>query len=167
MRHGAQAGVEGRHLGGALGVDVAQRRLAEVRHVGARESADKALRADDAHLGPVELERAVAAVDDVDPTFLERGDHLVAAVGVPVVVAEDGQDRDVERTAGLGQDGRLLRLAVGGQIAGQQDHVDALGGGRERGGERAAIGGLAAVDVTRGGDPQPGLLDLGMRLSFR
>jgi hypothetical protein len=89
--------------------------------VRAGEAADEALAADDADLGVVDVEHAVLAIEDVDPARGERRGHLVAAVGVPVVVAEHGQHRDVGRARGVGEDRGLLGLAVGGQVAGQQD----------------------------------------------
>jgi hypothetical protein len=42
---------------------------------------------------------------------------------VEVVVAEHRHDRHVEQPAGVGDDGRLLGLAVRGEIAGEQDEV--------------------------------------------
>jgi hypothetical protein len=42
---------------------------------------------------------------------------------MPVVVAEDGEDRDVEVAAGIGEHGRLVGLPVGGQISGKKDEI--------------------------------------------
>ena len=63
----------------------------------------------------------VVALQDADPRVLEHGDHLVAAVRMEVVVAEDGIDRDLERPARVGEHRRLLRLAVRRQVTGEKD----------------------------------------------
>jgi hypothetical protein len=55
------------------------------------------------------------------------------------VVAEHGHHRRVERVAGVGEDLRLLGLAVGRQVAGEQDRVDLAGDLRERGGDLVAL----------------------------
>jgi hypothetical protein len=71
------------------------------------------------------------------------------------VVAEDREHRDAETAACVGEDDRLLGLAVGGQVAGQQDEV---GLAAQRGERRAdlVVLRLTAMDVARGGDPDGG-----------
>ena len=51
----------------SLLVDLTQRRLSEVRDLGAGETADEALRPDDADLDLAELENDMPAVEDDDP----------------------------------------------------------------------------------------------------
>ena len=68
----------------------------------------------------------VLALEHVDAALGERGDELVAAVDVPVVVAEHREHRHVlERGRGARDHRGLLRLAVRGEVAGQQHEVDA------------------------------------------
>ena len=71
---------------------------------------------------------------------------------MPIVVAEHREDGQLETGAGIGEDGGLLGPAVGGQVAGEQQHVrlavelrDRLGGGVR------AVG--VAVDIGAGRDP--------------
>ena len=110
----------------------------------------------------------LAQIEDVVVVVLVHHDHagvsqhrgeLVGAVGVPVVVAEHGDDRDRQVAHGVGDDLRLLGLAVGGQVAGQQDDVGALVEPRERGRRAlAVVGAFAVVDVAGGGDPDAALV---------
>ncbi len=74
----------------------------------------------------------VVALQDADPRVLEHGDHLVAAVRMEVVVAENGIDRDLELPARVGQHRRLLGLAVCRQVTGEEDHVRLARDGGER-----------------------------------
>ena len=53
----------------------------------------------------------------------QHGDDLVRAVQVPVVVAEHGEHRDRQAAARVGEDRRLLGVAAGGQVAGEQDQI--------------------------------------------
>ena len=128
---GAQALVQRGGLLHRLGVDAAQGRLAEVREVGAREAAHEALGADDPDLGltQVEYDVVVVLVHHDHAGVLEHRGELVGAVDVPVVVAEHGDDRDVEVAHDVGDDLGLLGLAVGGQVAGQEHDVGAVGRG--------------------------------------
>ena len=92
----------------------------------------------------------------IDARGLQDGLELVGAVDVPVVVAEHGQDGHADVAHGVGDDLRLLGLAVRGEVAGEQDHVHAVlqrGEGRVR--PLLVVGALAVVHVTRGGDPDP------------
>ena len=81
-----EALVEREHLGGRLGVDLAQERLAEVGQLRIGEPADEALGADDPDARSPDLPHRVAALQDLHPGLLEQRGHLPAAVGVPVVV---------------------------------------------------------------------------------
>jgi hypothetical protein len=67
-----QAGVERRHLRPGLGVDGAQRGLAEVGKVGRREAADEALGADHADLSAMEVQPGRAPFEDDDPPATRR-----------------------------------------------------------------------------------------------
>ena len=83
---------------------------------------------------------------------------LVAAVGVPVVVAEHREHRHVDAGDGLGQDRRLLGLAVGREVAGQQHEVDAAGQPGERRGGSLGVAVAAEVHVAGGRDPDPAVV---------
>ena len=88
-----QAALEGDDLVGRLGEHAAQRRLAEVGELRVGEAADEALRPDDPDAGAVGLVDRPGAVEDGDAAALERLDELIAAVDVPVVVAEHRDHR--------------------------------------------------------------------------
>ena len=103
----------------------------------------------------------------ITPASVQDRGELGGAVDVPVVVAEDGDDGDLEVAHDVGDDLGLLGLAVGGQVAGQEHDVGALGQARERGrGPLAIVGALAVVDVAGGGDPDPALVMAVGRPSF-
>jgi hypothetical protein len=92
--------------------------------VRAGEAADEALHADDADLDAGALARPPRAVEHRDATTrLDRLHQLVAAVRVPVVVAEHGEDRHADIAAGVGEHRALLRLASRRQVARQQQDV--------------------------------------------
>src|SRR3954451_14194737 len=52
---------------------------------------------------------------------------------MPVVIAENGDDRETEVAAGVRQPGCLSRAPAGGQVARQQDEVSPSAEGLERG----------------------------------
>ena len=93
----------------------------------------------------------IPALEHLDPCLLQHGDQLVALVRVEVVVPEDGIDRQLERAARVGEHGRLLRLAVRGQVAGEQDDVGVALQVGERARDPLAQR-LGAVDVSGGGN---------------
>ena len=110
-------------------------------------------------LTQIEYDVVVVLVHHDHAGFLKDRGELAGAVDVPVVVAEHGDDRDVEVADDVGDDLGLLGLAVGGEVARQQDHVGAVAEARE--GRRrtlAVVGALAVVDVARGGDPDAALV---------
>jgi hypothetical protein len=110
-------------LGARLRVDPPQQGLPEVRQRRPGEAADEALRADDAELEPVHLAGPALTLEEADPGVREHFPELVGPARVVVVVAEHGEDRDVEKTACSGERFRLLRLAARRQVAGEQDDV--------------------------------------------
>ena len=67
------------------------------------------------------------------------------------MVSEHRDDRDLERTARVGEDRRLLREAVRRQVAGEQDEVGSLFDSRERTLDPLAKR-LSRVDVACGRD---------------
>jgi hypothetical protein len=91
--------------------------------VSPREAADEPLGPDQAHLDPAHLLDRPRAIEHSDRSRLERGLHLLDAIGMPVVVAEHGEHRELELAEGRGQHFRLLGLAVGGPVAGEQQQV--------------------------------------------
>jgi hypothetical protein len=93
----------------------------------------------------------VVALEHADAPVLEHRDHLVAAVRVVVVVSEHGVHGHLERPARIGEHGRLLWLAVRGEVAGEQDDVRLALERRERMRDPLAQG-LGAVQVAGGGD---------------
>jgi hypothetical protein len=92
-----------------------------------------------------------AAPEHRDPRLGQNGDHLVAAVQVVVVVAQDGDDRDRKVAAGVREHCGLLGVAVRRQVAGEQDQLCALGDRGERLSDVLAER-LRAVDVACGGN---------------
>jgi hypothetical protein len=110
-------------LGGRLGVDIAEQRLAEVGQRGAEEAADESLRADDSELEAGDLADSEVAVEHLDIRALEDDADLVAAPLVQVVVSEHGEDGDSEPAAGVRENLRLLGLARRRQVAGEQHDV--------------------------------------------
>ena len=109
-------------------------------------------------LGAAQLEHAVLALEHVDAALLQHGDQLVAAVDVPVVVAEHGEHRHVDVAHGGRHHGALLGLAVRGQVAGQQHEVDAVAQPGERLRPALLVALAAEVDVAGGGDPDRALV---------
>ena len=81
-----------------------------------------------------------------DAGVRQEGHDLGDLVAVPVVVPEHGEDRNLQGPADLGQQRRLLRLAVGGQVARQQDEIDRAVDPAKRTREVVAIG-VVGVDV--------------------
>ncbi|MEJ7657293.1 MAG: hypothetical protein WKF33_09725 [Thermoleophilaceae bacterium] len=96
------------------------------------------------------------ALEHGDPALGEHAAQLVALAGVPVMVAQHGEDRHLKRPARPGQDGGLLGLAVGGQVTSQQEQVGGPGEAGEGGlGPVAVLG--RAVHVAGRGNPQRAL----------
>jgi hypothetical protein len=101
----------------------------------------------------------VVALEHVDPALGQRGDDLVAPVGVPVVVAEHGEHGDaLERADRAGDHGRLLGLAVRGEIPGEQHEVDAVAQLGEGGRPALLVARTPEMDVARGGDANRALV---------
>ena len=100
----------------------------------------------------------VRAVEHHDPGLLEHGGHLVGARRVVVVVAEHGDHRDAEVAHGVGEDRGLLGLAVRGEVAGQQDQVDAALERGERLTGALAVAVAAEVHVAGRRDADPALV---------
>ena len=104
----------------------------------------------------------VLALEHVDAALGERGDELVAAVDVPVVVAEHREHRHVlERGRGARDHRGLLRLAVRGEVAGQQHEVDAAVQRGERLGPALLVAFAAEMDVPGRRDPDRTLTRFG------
>jgi hypothetical protein len=74
------------------------------------------------------------------------------------VVAEHRQHGSAEAAGRVGEDRGLLGLAVGGQVAGQQDQVDAALEPAERGRGALAVALAPEVHVSRSGDADPAFL---------
>jgi len=110
-------------LGARLGVDPSQQRLTEIRQRRAGEAADEALRTDDTELELFHLAGRALAVEEPNAGTAEHLFELISPLRVVVVVAEDGEDRNVEEPARGGEHLRLLRLAARRQIAGEEDDV--------------------------------------------
>ena len=119
-----EAELERSDLVARLPVELAQERLAEVGDLGAGESPDEALAADNPDVEAACLDHGVGAIEDEDACFSEDLLQLDAAAGVVVVIAEHGDHRHLQVSAGIGQHERLLRLALCRQVARKQDQVD-------------------------------------------
>ena len=139
-------------LVGRLGEDGPQDRLAEVGQRRIREAAHETLGADHPDLRVAAVQHRPAPVEHDDSGRGQDLDDLVGPVRVPVVVAEDGDDRNLQLAAGVCEHLGLLGLPEGGQVAGDQDRVD-LGGDSGEGRSHRSPVLLAAVDVARCGDP--------------
>jgi hypothetical protein len=137
---------------GGLGIDSPHDRLAEVgkRRVG--EAADEALGADHSEGRAATVEHLPAPVEDDDPGGSEHLDELAGPVRVPVVVAEHGDDRDLQIPARVREHLGLLGFPEAGQVAGDEDCVDLAGNLPEGRGDCSAVL-LTAMDVARRGDP--------------
>src|SRR3546814_11419957 len=97
--------------------------LAEVAGAGTGEPAAEALRPRDAKGGAAGLDGHRGALEHGDAPGGELVGDPLGAPGVVVVVAEHGDDRDLEPRHGLGDEHRLLELAVAGAVAGEQPDV--------------------------------------------
>src|SRR5581483_11629422 len=122
----AEAAVERLDVRGRLRVGGAEERLAEVRP-GVREAADEPLDGGDPDARAPHRKDRVRTLEHDDAGLAERAPDVLGAVRLPVVVAEDGDDRDREAAAGVGDRARLVDLAaaVGVVAAG----VEVRGGG--------------------------------------
>jgi hypothetical protein len=140
------------HLTRGLRVDRAQAGLAEVREGRVGEAAHEALRPDHADLRPGAFEDRPAAVEHGDSGRFEHRDDLGCPVRVPVVITENGDDRDREAAASVGQHLGLLGLAVGRQVAGQKDGVRLVLDPREGCSNGTAVV-VATMKVARRGEP--------------
>ena len=94
------------------------------------------------------------------PPSLQRGDELVAAVDVPVVVAEHRQHGHVDSTYRCGHHRTLLGFAVRREVTREQHEVDAVAEAGERLGPALAVAVAADVDVARRRDPDRALVGL-------
>jgi hypothetical protein len=135
-----------------LRIDRAHDRLAEVGQHRIREAAHEPLGADHADLGVAAVQHRPAPVEQDDAARGQDVDDLVGPVRVPVMVAENRDDRNPQAAAGIGEHLGLFGLPEGGQVACDEDRVDPVGDTRESGGHRSPVL-LAAMDVARRGDP--------------
>jgi hypothetical protein len=149
---GPEPAVERIDLVGRLRVDRAHDRLAEVGQRRVGEAAHEPLGADHADLGVAAVQDRPAPVEHGDARRRQDPDDLVGPVRVPVVVAENGDDRYLQLAAGVCEHLGLLGLPEGGHVAGDEDRVDLGGDSGEARSHRSPVL-LAAVDVARCGDP--------------
>ena len=106
-----------------LRVDLTEQRLSEVGQRRAGKAADEALCPDDSELEVADRARAPGALEHVHARLLDHGAQFVRLACVEVVIAEHGEDRDVETAARVGDDLGLLGLARGREVTREQDHV--------------------------------------------
>jgi Nucleotidyl transferase of unknown function (DUF2204) len=118
-----QTAGDGLDLVARLGIDPPQQRLPEIRQRRAGKAADEALRADDAELELFHLAGRALAFEETNAGAAEHLLELVRPLRVVVVVAENGEDRNVEKPARGGEHLRLLRLATRRQVAGEEHDV--------------------------------------------
>jgi hypothetical protein len=152
VRYLLQAVVDRVDLRGRLGVAPPQQRLPEVGQGRAGEPPDEALCPDDPDLAVGELADGRRAVEHVDPGFRADRRDLVAMAGVEVVVAQNRADGDRQIAARPGDDDSLLGLAMGRQVAGEEDQVGVALDARERLLDAGARR-LGRVDVSCSRDP--------------
>jgi hypothetical protein len=152
--HRLEAAVERVDLRARLGVDLSEERLAEVGQGRVRESADKAFRPHDPDFEAVDANHRPSSVEHLDTGFAQRLRDLVALVRMPVVVPEDGDDRDRQAARGVGEHLRLVGLSVCRQVAGEQNEVGLALEPRKR--VRQLVSPLGArVDVPGSGNANP------------
>jgi hypothetical protein len=118
-----QARSERVDLGGRLGVHVPQERLAEVGELRVWEAADEALRPGDAEPRAVDVLDREAAADHPHACVGQRGRELLDLRAVPVMVAEHREDRGRQPSDELREHPGLVELAVGRQVAREEDRV--------------------------------------------
>ena len=152
IRDGLESPRERLDLVGGLRVDRAQDRLTEVGQGRVRESAHEPLGPDHAELRGAAVQHSPAPVEDDDAGSSEDVLDLAGAVRVPVVVPQHRDDGYLQPAAGIGEYFCLLRLAEGGQVAGEQDRIDPTGDVCESLRHGTAVL-LAAMHVARRGDP--------------
>lgn len=87
------------------------------------EAADESLEADDPDIRAADGHDAALALQQL---YAAAAQHL-RLIAMPVVVTEHAEDRQVNTTAGVGQDPGLGRTTVGRQIAAQQQEIGLLG----------------------------------------
>jgi hypothetical protein len=149
---GLEPAVERLDLVGRLRVDRPHDRLAEVGQRRVGEAAHEPFGAHHADLRLAAVQHRPASVEHDDAGRGQDVDDFAWPVRVPVMVAENGDDRDPHAPAGVGEHLGLLGLPEGGEIACDEDRVDLVGDTGERSGHRSPVL-LAAVDVACCGDP--------------
>jgi len=156
-----QAAVERLDVPRRLRVRLAEKRLAEVRPA-VLEAADESLHGRDADADTPDRQDRVRALEDDDARLAEGAREVAGAVGLPVVVAEHGDNRDRETAARLAEDAGLVDLAVLRQVARQQYEIGAVLHVCERLADAIRVP-RCGVDVGRGGDPHTtGCIGIGL-----
>jgi hypothetical protein len=143
--------LERRDLRAGLRVEPPQERLTEVGKQRVGEPADEAFRPCDPDLDALDRADVEAALEQADTPVAKRGDELLVAIGMPVVVAEHGDDRRPDLAGDVSEHGSLLGLAVGREVTREQNDVGLPVGVGERRLEPDSLL-LRAMDVTGGGD---------------
>src|SRR5438045_8745195 len=101
-----QAALERLDVSRRLRVRLAEDWLAEVRPA-VVEAADESLDRRDADADALDRKDRVRPLEHDDARLAERPGEVAGAVGLPVVVAEHGDDRDRQSAAGLAPHPRL------------------------------------------------------------
>src|ERR1700730_5556954 len=126
--------------------------FAEVAAVRTSKAATESLGAGDADPDAVDVDGRRLTFENTHARILEDAPHLVFAVGVVVVVAEHGHDRDRKGAQLLSQGPYLLRSAAARQVTGEQQKVGAVVKVLEAGAEdfrRTST----VVEIANSGDP--------------
>ena len=147
-----QARTDRLDLVGGLRVDLPQEWLAEVGELRTGEPAHESLGADDPDLLSLELESDRVAIEHMDAPFGQERSNRLTVSRVEIVVAQNRVHGNAEQARRLHQHPRLVELAVGGQVARQQDEIDVPLERRE-GFLEASGRGLRSVHVPRGRNP--------------
>ncbi len=106
--------------------------------------------------GAVDLLDRPAPVEDAHARTAQQSDDLRHLVAVPVVIPENRVHGHLERPADLGEQRRLLGLAVGRQVACEQDEVDGPVNGPKGGGKGVAVRLIGVHVACRGDTNRPG-----------
>jgi hypothetical protein len=94
--------------------------------MGSAKAAAESLGAGDANAGAIDIDGRGLAFEDPHARVLEDPPDLVLMVGVVVMVAEHGHDRDLHATQLVGKDLDLLRSTASREVTGEQQDVGAV-----------------------------------------
>jgi predicted nucleotidyltransferase len=138
-----------------LRIDLPQERLTEVRELRPREPAHESLGTDDPDLLSVQLEDDHVAIENMHSSLGQERRNRLTVAQVEIMVAQNRVHGNAEGARRIRQHPRLVELAVGGQVAREQDEIDVPFERRE-GLLKATARHLGSVHVAGSRDPDHG-----------